>query len=277
MNVDDSQVEYRRNGKNCIHGLQLRNSTKPMVLLLHGIGSSADVWWDVLHCLVSAGYEVLAPDMLGHGYSSVPDCTKAYTFPSLLKDTIAIFDKYVPCTELGQCIIIGHSFGCSLAGALARYREQQVVQLVLISGGGPTPLAPPVSSTELSVFGCMQILMKPLLFCGMKRTMFYSSRGKHFNVCEPETAVPAYVLRYISEGQDWPEGDAAFHRRIFIPTLLVHGMQDTSVTLVQECEMERTIPRSFLEVIPAAGHMAMIETPEQLCHMLLCFFQWWTK
>lgn len=107
--------------------------------------------------------------------------------------------------------------------------------------------------------------------------MFYSSRGKHFDACEPQTAVPSYVLRYIMEGQNWPEGDAAFHRRILIPTLLVHGLQDSSVTLVQECEMERTIPRSFLEVIPTAGHLAMVETPEQLCHMLLCFFQWWSK
>lgn len=107
--------------------------------------------------------------------------------------------------------------------------------------------------------------------------MFFSSRGKHFDVCEIDNSVPSHVLRYISEGQYWPEGDAAFHRRILIPTLLVHGLQDTHVTLVQECEMERTIPRSFLEVIPTAGHMAMLETPNQLCHMLLCFINWWNK
>lgn len=82
-----------------------------MVFLLHGIGSSAEVWWDVLQCLVCAGYEIVAPDMLGHGYSSVPDCAKAYSFSNLLKDTISIFDKYVSNTELEQCIVIGHSFG----------------------------------------------------------------------------------------------------------------------------------------------------------------------
>jgi hypothetical protein len=51
--------------------------------------------------------------------------------------------------------------------------------------------------------------------------------------------VPHYVLRYVAQGQDWPEGDATFHRRILAPTLLVHGLQDPYVTLVQECEMER--------------------------------------
>jgi len=78
-------------------------------------------------------------------------------------------------------------------------------------------------------------------------------------------------------GQNWPEGDAAFHRRILIPTLLVHGMKDTEVTLVQECEMERTIPRACLELIPTAGHLSLLETPEQLSHMILCFVNWWAR
>jgi abhydrolase domain-containing protein 8 len=51
--------------------------------------------------------------------------------------------------------------------------------------------------------------------------------------------VPHYVLHHVAQGQDWPEGDATFHRRILAPTLLVHGLQDPYVTLVQECEMER--------------------------------------
>lgn len=71
------------------------------------------------------------------------------------------------------------------------------------------------------------------------RRFFYSSRGKYFEPCEKDNAVPKHVLESIAYGQNWPEGDAAYHRRILIPTLLVHGIQDTQVTLVQECEMER--------------------------------------
>lgn len=37
----------------------------------------------------------------------------------------------------------------------------------------------------------------------------------------------------------------------------------------------QTIPRSFLEVIPEAGHWAMLETPSHLSHMILCFIDWW--
>lgn len=71
------------------------------------------------------------------------------------------------------------------------------------------------------------------------RSFFYSSRGKHFGPCDIENGLPEYVLQNIASGQKWPDGDAAFHRRILAPTLLVHGLQDKHVTLVQECEMER--------------------------------------
>ncbi|KRT83444.1 hydrolase [Oryctes borbonicus] len=248
--------------------------SKPLVMLLHGIGSTADVWWNIIYNLHGRGYEIIAPDMLGHGFSSAPNIIGAYKFKNLLRNSLQIFDYYV-ASEERKAIIIGHSFGCSLGTAIARYRMQKIVQLILISGGGPTPLAAPVNEQKMSC-NCATIL-KPFVFCGLKRSFFYSSRGKYFKPCEIDNGIPSYVLKYIEKGQYWPEGDAAFHRRILIPTLLVHGLQDTNVTLVQECEMERTIPRAFLELIPNAGHMSMIDTPERLSHMITCFTDWWVR
>jgi pimeloyl-ACP methyl ester carboxylesterase len=49
---------------------------------------------DPQHC--SQGYTVIAPDMLGHGFSSCPDKVGAYTFTKLFKDVITIFDAYIP-------------------------------------------------------------------------------------------------------------------------------------------------------------------------------------
>jgi abhydrolase domain-containing protein 8 len=59
---------------------------------------------------------------------------------------------------------------CSLAAAIARYREQQVSHVVLISGGGPAPLAPRTAdSRPPSVSPCLLACMKPLLMCGFRR------------------------------------------------------------------------------------------------------------
>lgn len=270
-----SNVQQGRN-KQCYHTTKLKR-LKPLLYFLHGVGCSAELWSALLQHFTAAGYEVLAPDMLGHGYSAAPDKASAYTFHRLLKDSIDIFDRFVG--EHRKCVVIGHAYGCSLAAAVARYRAQQVSHLVLISGGGPAPLAPRTAdSRACSVSPCLLACMRPLLMCGFRRNILYAPCGKHIESCPSMSkGIPHYVLHHVAQGQDWPEGDATFHRRILAPTLLVHGLQDPYVTLVQECEMERTIPRSFLELIPDAGHLSMLETPAHLCHMIHCFIDWWSR
>ena len=188
---------------------------------------------------VSQGYEVVAPDLLGHGFSSCPDNPRAYTFSKIFKDIITIFDTYIP--EDRKCIIFGHSYGCSFTTALTRVRMDKVVTLILIASGGPTPLAPPPHISKYPK--CVKNMMRRLFECKMKSQKHkYSPRGKTIKFKETFD-IPKYVVSHISTGALWPEGDAAFHRRITIPTLLVYGMRDTLVSLVEECEMERTLPR----------------------------------
>ncbi|CAG9855301.1 unnamed protein product [Phyllotreta striolata] len=257
--------------KSCVH----KKNQKPLIMLFHGIGTSADIWTLVINALSSRGYEVVAPDMLGHGFSSAPMKPSYYTFNNLLLQALTIFDHYMADSKR-KCVLIGHSYGCSLITALFPHRVQQIRQLILISSGGPTPLAPPVKDNEISPFGCIYTLLNPLLYCGVKRSLFFSIRGKHFKTCDEENGLPRHVIDNIANGQKWLQGDTAFHRRITAPTLLIHGLQDKHVTLVQECEMERTIPRAFLELIPNSGHLPMVETPERLIHMITCFLDMWT-
>ncbi len=80
--------------------------------------------------------------------------------------------------------------------------------------------------------------------------------------------VPAYVFKHVMAGQRWPEGDAAFYRRIAAPTLLVYGLKDPFVSLVEMCEMERTIPKAFLELLPLSGHMVMLDQAKELNVMM---------
>ena len=68
-------------------------------------------------------------------------------------------------------------------------------------------------------------------------------------------------------------GDAGFHRRILAPTLLVYGLKDPFVSLVEMCEMERTLPRAYLELVPLAGHMVMLDQPRELNTMMRKFVE----
>ncbi|KAF4531494.1 hypothetical protein B566_EDAN004090 [Ephemera danica] len=87
----------------------LNYNSKPVLLFLHGAGSSAEVWSHLLTYFATAGYEVIAPDLLGHGFSSTPGQRGAYTFACLLQDALQIFDTFI--TEPRKCVIIGHAYG----------------------------------------------------------------------------------------------------------------------------------------------------------------------
>ena len=211
----------------------------PILFFLHGVGGSADIWSSQISYFVSQGYQVVAPDMLGHGFSSCPDKAKAYTFSKLFRDILFVFDAYIPQDQ--KCVVFGHSYGCSFTIALARARMERITTLVLVASGGPTPLAPPPVISRYPK--CMMELVRRLLECKLKHQQHkYSPRGKTIKFKEAFD-VPQYVFRHVMAGQLWPEGDAGFHRRVTLPTLLVYGMRDDLVSLVEECEMERTLPK----------------------------------
>ncbi|XP_066585583.1 uncharacterized protein [Prorops nasuta] len=246
-----------------------RKSKKPIIVFLHGFGSTAEVFQHQLRYFSSLGYPCLAPDMLGHGMSSAPDRNRDYHFSKLLRDLDLLLQHYA--FKPGQkCVLVAHNYGCSFAAALASKYETNIQQLVLISGGGPTPLAAP--STESAGRCCLRAVLTPFLMCGLHRDILYSARGRQHPYCGPEPMEqwPSH-MKYILDGMIWPEGDYAFHRRICTPTLLIHGLRDNKVSLVQECQMERTMAKAFLEAIPAAGHSPMTECPQQLNHMIHCF------
>lgn len=83
--------------------------TNPDVALffIHGVGGSMGIWKSQLDYFSQLGYEVIAPDLVGHGGSSAPQITAAYTFYALADDIRIIFMTYAKRRN----ILIGHSYG----------------------------------------------------------------------------------------------------------------------------------------------------------------------
>lgn len=77
------------------------------LFFIHGVGGSADIWNHQINYFGALGLEIIAPDLLGHGFSQSPDVKSMYHFNEILADLEAIFDKY--CKR--QNIVIGHSYG----------------------------------------------------------------------------------------------------------------------------------------------------------------------
>ncbi|KAJ8304058.1 hypothetical protein KUTeg_017641 [Tegillarca granosa] len=200
----------------------LRN-VDSVLFFIHGVGGSSNIWVSQIKHFSSLGYEIVCPDLIGHGLSSAPDDKSAYRFDEILEDIEELFDKYCKRSNF----VIGHSYGCAFATVLARKRPRRVTKLVLVSGGAPIPLAPQpgVFTLPLCILNCLT----PCISCTFKRNAFH----KKTEIPVPARLafdIPAYVLSYVMNGQEWPDGDEA-----------IYG--------------------SKLEILENAGHMVMIEKP----------------
>ncbi|MCY4338090.1 MAG: alpha/beta hydrolase [Gammaproteobacteria bacterium] len=103
------------------------------VLLLHGSGPGVSAWvnWRLVIPHLAQNFRVVAPDIVGFGFTERPPAIK-YDMDTWLQHALDILDAL----EIEQAHVIGNSFGGSLALALAIRAPQRVARLALMGSVG---------------------------------------------------------------------------------------------------------------------------------------------
>jgi pimeloyl-ACP methyl ester carboxylesterase len=100
----------------------------PPVILVHGMAASLEGWELLRPDLETAGYQVLALDLPGHGDSIKPKRRSGYHIEEIYKE----FVNWIDSLELKQpATIIGHSMGGYLSTVFALRQPDAVRSLVL--------------------------------------------------------------------------------------------------------------------------------------------------
>jgi pimeloyl-ACP methyl ester carboxylesterase len=100
-----------------------------VVVLLHGITSTADAWREVMPRLAER-YTVVAPDLIGHGRSAKPRGDYSLgAYAAGVRDLLAVLGF-----ERGT--VVGHSFGGGIAMQFAYLFPEYTERLALIASGG---------------------------------------------------------------------------------------------------------------------------------------------
>lgn len=117
-----------------IHGRTIAYREHPgtgsPIMLVHGIGSSADTWEPVFGLLAERGAAVIAVDLPGHGESSKERGDYSLgAMASTLRDLLDILGH-------DRVHLVGHSLGGGISLQFAYQFPERVDRLVLASSGG---------------------------------------------------------------------------------------------------------------------------------------------
>jgi pimeloyl-ACP methyl ester carboxylesterase len=106
----------------------------PMVLLVHGFGSSRGQNWKSTgwySTLTDAGFAIVAMDCRGHGMSDKPHDPAAYGHERMAQDAIAVLDA----AGVEKALVCGYSMGGFIALRLAAAWPHRVARLALAGVG----------------------------------------------------------------------------------------------------------------------------------------------
>lgn len=123
---DGQQIAYQISG------------TGPALLLLHGGGSSHEIWGETGYLeALQDEFTLITPDLRGHGESAQPTDPAEYTEQKMTADVLAVADA----CDVESFYLLGMSFGAKLARYLGA-RTERVRKLIIMAtrlGQGTAP------------------------------------------------------------------------------------------------------------------------------------------
>lgn len=246
----------------------------PAVLMLHGSGAGVSGWanWRGIMPLLAERFRVIVPDLVGFGYTEVPDDLEFSIFDTWIDQITGLLDGL----GIERTHLVGNSFGGGLSLHLATRHPDRFDRIVLMGAGG----------VEQAMNDDLEALWtyKPSV-ANMKRIMDIMAYDR--GLVTDELA----ELRYRATLR--PGAQEAFER-VFPPplqrhldaqvvgddalramdnqVLILHGRDDTVVPFENSLHMFQTIPNAQLHGFGKCGHWTQIEHARRFHQLVADFF-----
>jgi len=264
--VDGARVHYQEAGE----------PRAPAMILIHGFASSNLVWSKVLLELADAGFRVIAPDLLGYGYSDKPR-ELDYTIPRQAEMIVSLMQRL----GIERAVLVGSSYGGAIAATIALDRPELVEKLILV---GAVTNNRPTRFLLMRLFGSPIIgdILSPLL-AGSRRLLRMRMKrvyDRHAWVLD-ERRVDARHLPLRTRGahraiirtvRRWDAERISRDAHLLkVPTLLLWGDTDREVPLRDGERLRDEVPDSRLIVFRECGHLPHEEYPQAFVEVVTEF------
>lgn len=230
-----------------------KKSSNKTLIFLHGWGTDSQLWFKIIPELIKKKYSLYFLDLPGFGQSQLPPET--YNLDQYKNIVLKFIDKL----GLNNIVIVGHSFGGSIAIKIASENPSLLNKLVLVNAAGIR-----YSSTLKNIKTTLAKIVQPLFlpsFMQPIRIKFYQLIGSEYlNI----PSMSKIFTRVVAENL------MPLLSNINKPTLIISGDKDKITPPAHAQEMNRKIKKSKL-VILSAGHFSFLDQPEEFSQELIKF------
>jgi pimeloyl-ACP methyl ester carboxylesterase len=231
------------------------------IVFLHGWGRTRADFVRLRQLLEDFGFPTLAFDLPGFGGSAPPP--KAWG----LGDYARFVEDEIKRRGIGSCILIGHSFGTRIGIVLAASRPEIVERLILI--GAPLARSLTFKRRLLMLASKAWRLVKwlPGARAVQNRLEGILRRRRHSLdfLYTPEGVMRETLKKAVSEDL------IPYLKRIRAPLLFIYGANDMVTPPEANKAALKHAPQARLEIIPDAGHMVVVEKPEETAKIVTAF------
>ncbi|HUQ81371.1 MAG TPA: alpha/beta fold hydrolase [Gemmatimonadaceae bacterium] len=248
--------------------------TGQRVMLVHGFSVPSYIWDSTVAALTGAGFRVARYDTYGRGYSDRPDVR--YTGDLFDRQLMQLLDS------LGwrdRVALVGLSMGGPVTATFAGKHPERVRSLTLVDPAAGTRSGPPAM---FRLPGLGPVLWQTLAVPGM-------ADGQLTDFVEP-AKFPDWTSKYRTQMQyrgfgralrsTLMESDGEVLDSVFakvgasgMPTLLIWGVQDSTVSIKNADGVRKAIPQAQYHPIERAGHLPHIERADIVNPLLISFLR----
>jgi len=233
--------------------------SQPTVVLLHGAGFDHITWALHTRWFAHHGYGVLAPDLPGHGRSAGAPLA---TIAEMADWTAALLDA----AGATKARLVGHSMGSLIALETAARHPAKVSSLSLIGTAATMTVGPdllkaaqadePAAIDMVSIWGLgFQAELGGSLAPGL---WMHSGAQRVLEQCRP-----GVLFNDLSACNAY-QGALAAAAKITVPTTFILGERDMMTPAKAGKALAAALPNSRTVVLRGAGHMMMVERPDEL-------------